>query len=579
MEELSLLYPSGNKPDYHVLPEDTAHDLSVDVICSHLTKLEPEQKMIQRIMTHLTVNPKAIRYRCDVFEDILRFPSLRERMQKLLDRVDFLKTYGSFGKDTDAAGVWELVHRLDEMDEYIQCVQAMYVCLNENAIQSEGLLNLKEYVRKLYEDHGFEALKKDIDELKVDTSKIKSVTLGVNLNDRFEPVEVGIVSINGKAFTKSGIISNFCDFLNRGDEIQKGNEWREQYTFRVGGSEGEALAGLDRMAMFVASRGFSALPGMANVSDDNRSGDVMRSLDRAVSAMLTRTVKKLKSVLSRHVSVSTYVIAGLIPEFLYYIRWAEYVEKLQSAGFSMCKPQVLEPEKREMRAEGLYNLKLADALLEKKEGAGAIVPNDLDFDAEHRIYLLTGANRGGKTTITQAVGIAFLLAQGGIYVPAEAFAFSPADNLFTHYPADENQTMDLGRLGEESKRFRDIFQEATSQSLLLLNESFSTTSFEEGFYIARDVVRILRRLGVRTIYNTHMHKLAMELEELNREGEEAGESSGCDSKIASLVAETEDGKRSYRIRVAPTEGISYARDIAEKYGVTYEMLEQMKKGL
>ena len=71
----------------------------------------------------------------------------------------------------------------------------------------------------------------------------------------------------------------------------------------------------------------------------------------------------------------------------------------------------------------------------------------------------------------------------------------------------------------------------------------------------------------------------MELEELNREGEEAGESSGCDSKIASLVAETEDGKRSYIIRVAPTEGISYARDIAEKYGVTYEMLEQMKKGL
>lgn len=86
--------------------------------------------------------------------------------------------------------------------------------------------------------------------------------------------------------------------------------------------------------------------------------------------------------------------------------------------------------------------------------------------------------------------------------------------------------------------FRDIFKAAGKRSLLLLNESFSTTSFEEGYYIARDVVRILKRLGVRTIYNTHMHKLAREAETLNKE--ETG-----DSQIASLVAETEDGQRSY----------------------------------
>ena len=156
-------------------------------------------------------------------------------------------------------------------------------------------------------------------------------------------------------------------------------------------------------------------------------------------------------------------------------------------------------------------------------------------------------------------------------MPAEKFSFSPADNIFTHYPADENQTMDLGRLGEESSRFRDIFKAAGKRSLLLLNESFSTTSFEEGYYIARDVVRILKRLGVRTIYNTHMHKLAREAEALNKE--ETG-----DSQIASLVAETEDGQRSYRVRVAPPSGLSYAHDIAEKYGVTYELLEKEKFG-
>ncbi|MCD7834385.1 MAG: hypothetical protein LUH00_10435 [Lachnospiraceae bacterium] len=255
---------------------------------------------------------------------------------------------------------------------------------------------------------------------------------------------------------------------------------------------------------------------------------------------------------------------------MFYIRWAEYIEKMQAAGFHFCKPQLLEPETREMRAKGLCNLKLAQSFFEKSISAGEIVPNDLDFSSEHRIYILTGANRGGKTTITQAVGLAFLFAQCGLYVPAESFAFSPVDNIFTHYPADENQTMDLGRLGEESSRFRDLFQAATPRSLLLLNESFSTTSFEEGYFIARDVTRILRRLGVRTIYNTHMHKLAIELDELNRE-------KGGDSKIASLIVEADEGKRSYRVKVAPPGGKSYAHDIAEKYGVTYEQLAKEKR--
>ena len=125
--------------------------------------------------------------------------------------------------------------------------------------------------------------------------------------------------------------------------------------------------------------------------------------------------------------------------------------------------------------------------------------------------------------------------------------------------------MDLGRLGEESKRFRDIFLAADQAALFLLNESFSTTSFEEGFFIAYDAVRALRDLGARTIYNTHMHKLARKLDELNAEGD-------GDSLAASLVAETEDGQRSYRVRVAVPQGLSYARDIAEKYGVTYEQL-------
>ena len=79
-----------------------------------------------------------------------------------------------------------------------------------------------------------------------------------------------------------------------------------------------------------------------------------------------------------------------------------------------------------------------------------------------------------------------------------------------------------------------------------------------------DAIKALRKKGTRTIYNTHMHKLGMELDMLN-EGDGKG-------RVESLVSASKEGVRSYKVIVAPPEGLSYARDIAEKYGVTYDML-------
>ena len=217
-----------------------------------------------------------------------------------------------------------------------------------------------------------------------------------------------------------------------------------------------------------------------------------------------------------------------------------------------------------MQAKDFYNLRLAVSGSEMSD----IVTNDLDFDKEHTVYILTGANRGGKTTITQAVGIMYVLAQGGIFVPATSFRYKPVDCIYTHFPADEDKTLDLGRLGEECIRFKEGYNSCTKDSLYLLNESFSTTSFEEGDYIAKDSVRALLKNSVRTIYNTHMHKLGADIDELNSEDTEA--------KASSLRAINEEGRRSFKVEIAPPNGLSYARDIAEKYGVTYEQLMEKR---
>lgn len=549
---ISLLTPPGSTPDYKVLSEASVHDLGLDYLCGQVTEKKQEQTLLLSILSRMTDNPQVTRYRSDIFEDIYRNEAMRDEMLRILDKINFLRDYGSIGKTfEEAANVWDLMHRLDELKDYIQCVEAIFKSLSDAQVHSEGLLRLKEYVDGLYHDNGFSELKADIAALRATTSELRSVTVGINLNDRFEADGIGLISINSRYFTKSGILDHFCEKISMKEAVKPDTEWKEEYKFHPFAAE------TSKMPDIIPLRGIALVP------EGDMMEDMPRYMNRVTNQMLSAVVKKLKSVLDRYVSVTITEITDLIPEFIYYVRFAQYIEKLSGRGLHFCKGTLAAEEagERVMRAKAFYNLKLAAAVVEKEE---TIVDNDLEFDRAHLVYVLTGANRGGKTTVTQAVGLLFVLAQGGIFVPADSFTFHPADCIYTHFPADEDKTMDLGRLGEECRRFRQIYSDSTQNSLLLLNETFSTTSFEEGYFIAKDAVRAILSKGIRTIYNTHMHKLAFDLEELNRSYDSV--------KAVSLIVKADGGSRSFKIAIAPPVGMSYAGDIARKYGVTYEML-------
>ncbi|MBQ2528272.1 MAG: hypothetical protein II544_05930 [Spirochaetales bacterium] len=571
---VSIVFPHDCYDCCRVLSESAVHDLGLDSVCRKLSDKAQEQNLILDVMSRICADPAAVQYRLDVFEDIYNNPAFRERMLEILDKIDFLRDYGSFRRDNEeTSGTWDLVHRLEEIRDYISYVEALQDCLGKADLKSQGLKDLMAYISNIYEDNAFKELKQDINNLKASTSNLKSVTVGINLNERFEAKEIGLISINGKPFAKSSVLENFTSRIAGRDNLNPDAEWDGSSRFQPftpDGSATDRLASMAKTKMMLQSPIFAMT--LARVSDNDMDKEVTRHMDRVSDHMLSKTVKNLKEVLNKYVGLSIMNITALIPEFLYYVRWAEYIKRHRDNGFVFCKAELLPASENgvRMQARGFYNLKLADFV----DKAELIVENDLDFDNERNLYLLTGANRGGKTTITQAVGLLHVLAQGGVYVPAERFSFTPTDCIFTHYPADEDKTLDYGRLGEECKRFKELFGQCTPESLLLLNETFSTTSFEEGFFIAKDAVRAILKKGTRCIYNTHMHKLASDIDALNAES--AAE--GAHVKASSLVALSDGGRRSFKVKVAPPEGMSYARDIAQKYGVTYEMLLDGEEG-
>lgn len=564
----SILSPLDRDNVYRQLSATACHDLGLETLCRELTNDPKERNIITAILSNMTADQKTARYRQEVFRDVLALPELRTKMTELFDKIEFIRNFGSTRIDNDEKiGLWHLLHRLDELKDYILCVESMRECLSDERITSEGLTGFKKYLDSLYDDACFAEMKKDIFELKQKTSDIRSVTIGINVNERFEAVSMGLISINDTTFKKSNIISNFADAISSKNKIQHGNEWDGDMHYQLIEKEKteSVMKFMENLSGFMTIRDKPFMDaGIRSTIVAAANGDGVQNstfyLDKILNKILDSLVKKLRNTLSKYADIAIINITQLIPEFMYYIRFAEFVSKYREKGYSFCEPQVLDSDRNDMDAQGLYNLKLALNSMPMED----IVCNDLIFDKAHTIYILTGANRGGKTTLTQAVGLMYVLAQGGISVPASSFSYKPVDCIYTHFPADEDKTMDLGRLGEECVRFKEIYTECTSDSLLLLNETFSTTSFEEGYYIARDSVRALMKKDVRTIFNTHMHKLASDADEMNKDGNS--------SMVSSLIMRSDEGKRSFKVEIALPEGSSYARDIAEKYGVTYEML-------
>ena len=551
MEGFSLLYPSsiGSKHDaaldaasFLELSSTAAHDLGLDEIIAAFTPDRGHQKEIRDVFSRLPRDPDVLAYRQAVLNDLLANPGLAERFGALLPVFDSL-FQASFHSEREMTWLHEVVWRAGELQNIIDCLEGMGEMLRsaEVRIRSDGLRLLEAEIRRAQEDATYQRLVKELPGLLARLRSSASITIGVNLDSNLRPVQATLLSVNEKPFKDQSLLN---------------------WLFGTS-PDREGIAPLH-----------SAPQRVSNL--EGRVDPLMVPLFADLAHVLEKTAMPIAGQLRRYASLHGQLFTNLRQGLIFYLGAIRWIRRFQDLGLPVCQPEVAPADERRCEVKDSYNLHLVLKQSLSQKGSGStIVRNDIRLGADGRILILTGPNSGGKTTYMQGVGVVHILAQAGCYVPGSQAVVSPLDHLFTHFPLEEKSELDTGRLGEEAIRLGQIFQELTRHSLVLLNETLSSTSFSESLYLAQDIVRILRRVGARAIYATHLHELAKRADELN-------ESVPGDSKIISLVSSpmderaSENGagvKRTYKLEVRPPLGQSYAREIASRYGISYEQLE------
>ena len=152
---ISLLHP-GSEAEYKTMSDTTVHDLGIDSITSKITDDPKQQQMIIRVLSKMSSDDNVAQYRQEVFDDIYNLPDIREKLLDLMNQIDYLKDYGTWRKNAEEKpGLWDLMHRLDELKTYIKCVEDIRECLDDPRIKSRGLKDLHEYMNSLYSDAKF----------------------------------------------------------------------------------------------------------------------------------------------------------------------------------------------------------------------------------------------------------------------------------------------------------------------------------------------------------------------------------------------------------------------------------------
>lgn len=479
-------------------------DLNLDQILAALTAGHEEYDLAPYFYAPLR-DVESVGYRHEVLRDLEReatadaIDGFARRMRSMREHLaQSERTHYRYQKQR-----WFL----DAVDVYCGAVASLRDDLDASTVSSRGLRGLRDHLTDYTNGSGFRGL---VDETRGLLAALSEIRYSILIRG----VRVTVSRYEGEADYTADVEQSFAKF-------------------RHGGSADHLVR-------------FSSSPDMNHVE--------AQVLDR-VARLYPDTFRGLDDFCTRHRDYLEATIGRFDREMQFYLAYLELIEPLEKVGLPFCYPE-LSDDTTAARVEEGFDLALANKLVPDKI---EVVRNDFQIRPPERILVVTGPNQGGKTTFARMVGQLHHLASLGYPVPARSARLFLPDRLFTHFEREEDLANLRGKLDDELVRVHGILAQATDRSVVVMNESFSSTTLNDAQFIGTRVLRRLLEIGPMAVYVTFVDEL-----------------SALDDATVSLVAEVvpdNPAQRTYEIARRPADGLAYADALARKYGLTDDMLD------
>lgn len=505
MPAISILFPTAT-PAAFGQPSDCSADLHLDQLITSITSTRAEYHLEPLFFTPLTTADE-VRFRQEIFRDFRQdgLPSTIEafadgmrKVRRLLNGIGKLHSHRQ-----------QQAWLLDAASTYCQTLDTLTAHLTAAPLESRGLREIRDYLFTYAGSDGYRALRDD-------AASVQDSLHGVRYGLRVSGNRIIVSHHDGDADYSEHVLQTFERFRQRRDgtgpaPARPASTYMNHIDARV----------LDFVAQLHPSQ-FAALDAFCGT---HRSfiDDTVASFDR---------------------------------EIQFYAAVSEFLDRLTAAGLPTCYPDISERDKA-IEARDLYDVALADKLVREPR---PVVLNDLVLAEDERIVVVTGPNQGGKTTFARMFGQLHHLAALGCPTPGTRVRVGLFDRIFSHFERTEDLRTLSGKLEDELVRIRRILDDATSQSIVIMNESLTSTSLRDARLLGTAILQRFLALDLRAVYVTFV-------DELSRLGPAV-------VSIVGTVNEHEPSQRTYKLVRQPADGMAYAVSLAQRHGLTARQLTE-----
>jgi len=475
-------------------------DQVVDLITAEFKEYDLEPFYYARL-----IDLDSITYRQDVMEDLQDRKALQV-VKMFSEKMRLVRTYLSQVKEFHYYPHTVRRRFVAAVDTYCDAVESFALGLSTLEARSRGLRSLREYLSEYVASNSFRALV-------AETRKLKSDLSAITYSLLMDEGSITVWHYEGEPDYSAAVEETFAKF-----------RW---------GAPGKHWVEVPRWS------------GMNHIE---------AQIQDRVALLYPEVFHSLDAYYASHADFADARIQRFDREVQFFVAYLDYVNKLRSAGLHFCRP-VISNKSKAVLAKDTFDIALGAKLV---HGERSIVPNDFSLSGCERMLVVSGPNQGGKTTFARTFGQLHYLASLGCLVPGKEARLYLYDTIFTHFERAEDPTNLRGKLQDDLIRIREILDHATPDSIIIMNEIFSSTTLKDAIYLSRKIIGRMSALDLLGVCVTFIDELA-----------------AFDQKTVSMVSAVDPNNpavRTFKIERRAADGLAYALAIAEKYHVTYKWI-------